>query len=278
MPATCAFGGTPGKTRKRAGFGDRIFRRALDGTDARFKALADGVRQAVIPDHLDRKSRMADRHLGKDPMTSCHRFGRNTLPSGGGDKPDATQQTRGGLIIEKCNKRFRMTEKGFEEIETIHTSSALESDLYRYYPDGIETIRPQDVVASGKAETYDVLPQEAGLLQLMKSGALSLLRDGAYSIDKPIARFPAGLTGAHSVKFVLRRGVPVPAGSPGHSPVLMEETGNASARGVELGKDGGCEGVGLSPLRPQSALGLARVFGFVEALRYWVSRTERDDR
>jgi len=35
-------------------------------------------------------------------------------------------------------------------------------------------------------------------------------------------RFPAGLTGA---RFLLRRGVPKPAGHPGRSTVVSEETG-----------------------------------------------------
>jgi hypothetical protein len=38
-------------------------------------------------------------------------------------------------------------------------------------------------------------------------------------------RFPAGLSGAHSVRFILARGVPMPDGSPGHSTVISEETG-----------------------------------------------------
>jgi hypothetical protein len=38
-------------------------------------------------------------------------------------------------------------------------------------------------------------------------------------------RFPGGLTGAHSVNFLLRRGVPKPSGHPGHSTVVSEDTG-----------------------------------------------------
>lgn len=45
-------------------------------------------------------------------------------------------------------------------------------------------------------------------------------------INKKI-RFPAGLAGAHSVKFLLLRGVPKPDGNPGHSTVISEETGEA---------------------------------------------------
>ena len=36
---------------------------------------------------------------------------------------------------------------------------------------------------------------------------------------------PAGLNGAHSVRFILAKGVPMPDGRPGHSTVISEETG-----------------------------------------------------
>lgn len=45
-----------------------------------------------------------------------------------------------------------------------------------------------------------------------------------YRIIKKM-RFPAGLNGGHSVRFMLAKGVPMPEGSPGHSEVLSEETG-----------------------------------------------------
>ncbi|WP_156510558.1 hypothetical protein [Labrenzia sp. OB1] len=164
--------------------------------------------------------------LGREAsMIVGYKLSRLQLPSGRSDKPAASQKASGGIIIQKGDKRFRMTDKGLAEIVESQTSSALEIDLRRNYPDGIERLMPEDIVTNGKAEVYEVLPQQAGLVQLMKSGALSRLSDGAYSIDKPIVRFPAGLNGGHSVKFVLRSGVPMPAGSRGHSTVLIEETG-----------------------------------------------------
>ena len=61
--------------------------------------------------------------------------------------------------------------------------------------------------------------EEAGLAQLVQSGALTQNGLGEFLINKKIT-FPAGLTGAHGVKFLLRRGVPKPDGDPGHSAVL----------------------------------------------------------
>jgi hypothetical protein len=62
------------------------------------------------------------------------------------------------------------------------------------------------------------------LSQLLKSGVLTRNGQGEYLINKKM-RFPAGLTGAHSAKFLLLRGVPKPEGQPGHSRVVSEETG-----------------------------------------------------
>ena len=80
------------------------------------------------------------------------------------------------------------------------------------------------MVASLPVERYQVLPEEAGLNQLMRAGKIAQDRGGEYLIKKKI-RFPADLTGAHSVKFLLLRGVPSPDGDSGHSEVISEETG-----------------------------------------------------
>ncbi|WP_169788551.1 EF-hand domain-containing protein [Litoreibacter arenae] len=164
--------------------------------------------------------------LGKEiHMIGQYGLGRMALPSGRSRQPERPKSSKGGLIIQNGNRRFQLTPDGVEEIEKGDSLSGAYSLLHRYYPGGVESVMPEDVITNGKAEAYDVLPQQAGLIQLLESGALSLLRDGTYSIDKPIKRFPAGLNGGHSVKFMLRRGVPMPAGSPGHSAVLIEETG-----------------------------------------------------
>ena len=92
-----------------------------------------------------------------------------------------------------------------------------------FSPGGVVSIDPADVVPLGRAEAYGVVPQGFGLAQLVASGQLQN-RDGYFYIAQPI-RFPAGLHGAHSTSFVLGRGVPLPAGDPGHSCVISEETG-----------------------------------------------------
>jgi hypothetical protein len=100
----------------------------------------------------------------------------------------------------------------------------------RFNPGGIVEIDPAGVVSSMPAEPYEVLPHGFGLAQLVATGALEprggqFFFDGYFYIASAIPRFPAGLYGAHSVTFVLGSGVPLPAGSPGHSCVISEETG-----------------------------------------------------
>jgi len=107
------------------------------------------------------------------------------------------------------------------EIHSAVTPDRLDAWPERACPGGIESVMPEDVLSNGTIEPYDVLPRQAGLVQFVRSGQLSVLSDRTFSIDRPIPRFPAGLGGSHSVKFVLRRGVPMPKGDPGHSLVLI---------------------------------------------------------
>ena len=83
----------------------------------------------------------------------------------------------------------------------------------------------KDIVAPRPVEKYKVLPGHAGLQQLVASGHLKKLEGRSYHIVKPIAHFPARLTGAHSVDFILGKGLDIPDGSPGHSKVYSEDTG-----------------------------------------------------
>ena len=100
----------------------------------------------------------------------------------------------------------------------------ISSELGRFSPGGVMEVDPSTVVASGPVERYIVLPEEAGLRQILNDGVLTKNRAGEYLIHKA-TRFPAGLAGAHSVTFLLLKGVPMPEGNPRHSTVVSEETG-----------------------------------------------------
>jgi Ca2+-binding EF-hand superfamily protein len=101
---------------------------------------------------------------------------------------------------------------------------SLRSDLDDFYPGGIVRVDPAQTVSSLPAARYDVLPTQAGLLQLILRGSLARNSSGEYLIQEQI-RFPAELDGGHSVRFLLLRGAPRPEGSPGHSCLVEEETG-----------------------------------------------------
>lgn len=95
----------------------------------------------------------------------------------------------------------------------------------RFYPGGVAEISPNDVISSDSVEAYEVLPNQAGLAQLVARGDLTTLEEGYYAIEKLIPSFPIGLAGGHSVRFLLRTGVPMPDGNPIHSAVFSETTG-----------------------------------------------------
>ena len=121
---------------------------------------------------------------------------------------------------------------GSEPPAQVGEASALSPvrSMMRFYPNGMIALSPEDVHASARVEFYEILPNQAGLLQLLADGTVEYRSDDSYYIKEPIGRFPAQLFGGHSVKFVLAPGVPMPAGSPGHSSVISEETGECLVR------------------------------------------------
>ncbi|WP_441242531.1 hypothetical protein [Tardiphaga sp. 768_D3_N2_1] len=129
----------------------------------------------------------------------------------------------GAIVSVKKDKNAEPVGPANETITNAPNSDA-KSDLFRYSPGGVVDIDPQAVVGSAPAQKYEVMPQQAGLVQLLSSGALVRAKGGEY-IVKQKTRFPSGLAGAHSVTFLLPTGVPYPEGDPGHSCVVIEETG-----------------------------------------------------
>ena len=76
---------------------------------------------------------------------------------------------------------------------------------------------------------YEILPNEAGLAQLLEDRSLERTPDGYYRLLKDIPNFPAGLGGAHKVDFLIAPGVARPSGG-GHSTIFIEETGKCATR------------------------------------------------
>jgi Ca2+-binding EF-hand superfamily protein len=94
-------------------------------------------------------------------------------------------------------------------------------DLLNFYPGGLMRIDAAAVIGGQAVTNYEVLPQQAGLLQLLIDGALARNERGEFVVTRQ-TRFPAGLSGAHAVRFIVPKGMPRPAGDPGHSKVTME--------------------------------------------------------
>lgn len=131
-------------------------------------------------------------------------------------------------------RSYQLTSKGMS-VQGTGTPEATHSNapsmsvpmrsMMRFHPGGILPLEPDEVYSPTKVQHYTVLPQEAGIVQLVAEGSLVPESQNTYRIVKPISHFPSGLAGSHAVRFVLAKGVPMPAGSPGHSSVFSEETG-----------------------------------------------------
>jgi hypothetical protein len=145
--------------------------------------------------------------IGKEPDVVAFKYSVNsfTVPSGKIDMPgDELQQP---LFTKK----------------QVGSGRAREA-MYRFFRGGVVEIDPKTVVARMPATTYEVLPAQAGLAQLLETGALTQNSSREYIVRQKI-RFPPGLYGAHSVTFLIMKGAPYPDGNPGHSCVVMEEAG-----------------------------------------------------
>lgn len=168
-----------------------------------------------------------------DDVVASYGMGKVSLPSG----------------IQNPDAKFPITRL----ISKSGPATAMWRESLRYAPGGVADLEVDKIVSPLPVEAYEVLPQQAGLAQLIEEGALEVVGSrrvrqygnltivgeanvqgmeakeeysmpGELKIVKKM-RFPAGLNGGHSVKFILGKGVAMPEGSPGHSEVVSEETG-----------------------------------------------------
>ncbi len=162
---------------------------------------------------------------GKSPETVAAKYSVAAfkVPSGSVETLREKNSNGGGLIIEKTQGTLKIIGNASNVIVQSGPSRA-KDEMYRFSPGGVIEIDPKTVVASQPVANYDVLPQQAGLVQLLASGVLKQNSIGEYIVREK-TRFPAGLYGAHSVTFLVMRGTPYPDGDPGHSCVVMEESG-----------------------------------------------------
>jgi Ca2+-binding EF-hand superfamily protein len=139
-------------------------------------------------------------------------------------KVDVIESKRPGAMVLMAQSSSPPKAGGDTNNARVAETGNLERMFRWMTPRGLIEVEAKSVVASARAEPYEVVPQEAGLIQLMKSGALTQNQRGEFLIHRKI-RFPAALSGRHAAKFLLMRGVPTPDGDPGNSAVISEETG-----------------------------------------------------
>ncbi len=163
--------------------------------------------------------------VGKAPVKTVAHYGVSTfsVPSGAIESLKDQATGRWPLIVVPGAGALRI-ENNDGGVTVRREPLTPGAELKRYNPGGVVTIDAETVVASLPPEPYVVLPEAAGLKQLVDEGALTVNSEGEFLIHRKI-RFPAGLYGGHSVSFLLLRGVPMPEGDPGHSTVVSEETG-----------------------------------------------------
>ncbi len=160
------------------------------------------------------------------------RFGTNVadvidLPSGIGSDKNPDRDQAGGKAIVQDNKKIVISADGElkledAKIEESHGLDFLKSQLLRSSVAGVSSVNVKDVVSDLPPEVYEVLPREAGLLQLIGEEKIRPLGGNGYQVLKTI-RFPADLGDALRVKFLVPKGVPMPTGEPGTSCVFSEE-------------------------------------------------------
>ena len=117
---------------------------------------------------------------------------------------------------------------------------ALEHRFESSFPRGVVEIDPADVVAAGPVERYDLLPAEAGLLQMMDRGALRGEGLDRLIITRAVPAMPAGLKMAnnHSQgrRFFVEPGVTLDGDSGNlHGFLFLDAEDNGCVDGIPCG-------------------------------------------
>ena len=160
---------------------------------------------------------------GKEPEVVTSKYSVSSFAVPSGKIETMREQRQQPLVFEKSQGTLKIVGNSSNVIVQAGPSRARD-EMYRFFPGGVIDIDPKTVVASVPPAAYEVLPSQAGLVQLLSTGAVTQTSVGEYIVRQKI-RFPPGLAGAHSVTFLIMKGTPYPDGDPAHSCVIMEETG-----------------------------------------------------
>ncbi len=158
-----------------------------------------------------------------DVVAAKYSVGSYSVPSG--KIETRRDQRKQPLVIQKSQGSLNIVGDASNIIIQAGPSRARD-EMDRFFPGGVTQIDSKSVVADVPVAAYEVLPAQAGLVQLLTTGALTQNSAGEYIVRQKI-RFPAGLSGAHSVTFLIMKGAPYPDGDPAHSCVIVEENGES---------------------------------------------------
>jgi len=160
---------------------------------------------------------------GKEPEVVAAKYSVSGFAVPSGKIETLKDERPQPLIIQKSQGTLNIIGDSSNVIIQAGPSRARD-ELYRSFPGGVIDIDPRSVVANVSVAAYEVLPSQAGLVQLLGTGALTQNSSSEYVVRKKI-RFPAGVDGA--MTFVIRKGTPYPDGESGSACVIMEETGES---------------------------------------------------
>lgn len=86
------------------------------------------------------------------------------------------------------------------------------NEFKKHYPEGVFDFIPLYVISDGGVTQYEILPEMAGISQLIVKGSLEQISDKEFRILKDIPSFPAGLSGGRNgVRFLIAPNVEISA-------------------------------------------------------------------
>lgn len=171
-----------------------------------------------------------------DHVIAASMFNKIAVPSGEGSevKIDRADTPFGNMkehTFEFHDQVFRLSNSGVVlmrnsdgTIPLAQPNSNTYLGLGHRFPLGVVTIDPANVVSENEVSTYDVLPGEIGLAQLLAVGSLETMKDRYILIRKAIPHLPANLSTGSRRGFILPKGIPLPQNAESIK-VLSEETG-----------------------------------------------------
>jgi Ca2+-binding EF-hand superfamily protein len=148
------------------------------------------------------------RRAGQEPLAvvATSQAEHLWLPSGRHDRSGETLSGMKTMHIERSTRPL--------------TAASVREQFAEAFPAGVARIEPAAVIAGQLTEPYEVLPNRAGLLDLLDQGKLVPGRGQEFVVRDKI-RFPAELDSSY--RFRIPAGVAMPDGNPGQACVIVED-------------------------------------------------------